>query len=99
MPQCKPKNNAMTQRANRFKRGVIAHQDECLDKSRRLQGETDQKGNRKATVALGRMEALHAEIEHEQARLKQDYCRERLLKISKLKRAYLDACEQRHSYR
>ena len=103
MSQCRPKNNAMTKRANLFQVGGVwgtyPIQDACLVKSRRLQGETGQKGNRKATVALGRMERSRAELDRAEARLKQGYCREMFLAACKARKEFRDAEAEWNSYR
>ena len=79
--------------------GITAYQDACLVKSRRLQGETGQKGNRKATVVLGRMERSRAELDRAEARLKQGYCREAFLAACAARKEFRDAEAQWNSYR
>jgi len=69
--------------------GITAYQDACLLKSRRLQGQTGQKGNRKVTVALARCREARAESDNAEATLKQGYSRE----------AFLAACAARQKLR
>ena len=100
MAHCTTKQHTSNNRkAKSMGNGITAYQDACLLKSRRLQGETGQKGNRKATVALGRWQRARAKSDKADASLKQGYSREAFLAACAARQALRDAEAELNSYR